>query len=75
MGRYLKYSEGNYSIDNQNVRIATKYGNSDINVITEQSTPQEISTFVSKKLVEFIEKELKKEKGSAIVVESVNVVP
>lgn len=65
MDKYSKYLASNNSNDNA---ISIKSNDSvilDIEDITEQSTPKEISNFVSKKLIEFMESELKKTKSLA----------
>ena len=66
MNKYLKYSVLNNSTDNQMVELPQSYTKSDIKEITEQSTPKEMANFITKKLVEFIEKELKPKNESVL---------
>ena len=64
MNKYLKYSILNNSSDNQKVELPQTHSKSDIKDITEQSTPKEMANFITTKLVELIEQELKAKKSS-----------
>jgi hypothetical protein len=59
MNKYLKYSVLNNSSDNQQFELPQIQIKSEIKDITEQSTPKEMANFITTKLVEFIEQELK----------------
>ena len=59
MDKSLKYYSLGGLSEIQEIEPPKVHTKSDVNNITEQSTPKEISNFISQKLVEFIEKELK----------------
>jgi hypothetical protein len=58
MNEYFKYSVLNNSAGNQQIEFPSDYVKPDIKDITEHSTPKEMSTFITKKLVESIEQDL-----------------
>ena len=65
MNKYLKYSVLNNSSDNQQFELPQIQNKSEINDITEHSTPKEMANYITTKLVEFIEQELKAKKEVA----------